>query len=252
MAKNPTIKQLYQSFKSMKSLSPKSNNPAEAKNQFSTSIGQSLSSSFSRKSQATASFRYPNSMVLQKTGCDEVRSKFKKMKNKKSTDHDGIRNKFLKLCSPIIQPYLVHAVNKAIETKCFPKNLKEAKVFVLSKEGDTSSPDNYRPISLLSAMSKVFEKNFYKRNTKFFSQTKLFADNQFGFRNQYSCLHATAQTSQFLNEWYDLRSEGYASFIDIKKAFDTIDLSVLLSKLESCSVRAPVLHLREDYLTDRF
>ena len=57
----------------MKSMSPKSNNPAEEMNQFSTSIGQSLSSSFSRKNQATASFRYPNSMVLQKTGCNEVK-----------------------------------------------------------------------------------------------------------------------------------------------------------------------------------
>ena len=174
------------------------------------------------------------------------------MKNRKSTDHDGIRNKILKLCSPIIEGYLVDAVNKAIETQCFPKNLKEAKVIALSKEGDTSSPESYRPISLLSAMSKVFEKILYTRKRKFFSQTNLFADNQFGFRNQYSCLHGTAQTTQFLSEWYDLRSEGYACFNDIKKAFDTIDLSILLSKLESCGFRAPVLHLRKDYLTDRF
>ena len=71
-------------------------------------------------------------MVLPKT--DEVRSIINKMKNKKSTDHDGISNEILKLCFPIIEPYLVDATNKAIETQCFPKCLKVAKVTALFKK----------------------------------------------------------------------------------------------------------------------
>ena len=121
----------------MKSLRPKTNIPAETLNHFFPSISKSLSSGFSGKNQAITGFRYPNSMVLQKTDCDEIRSIIIKMKKKKSTRHDCISNEVLKLCSPIIEPYLIHAINKTIETQCFPECLKVAKLMAFFEKDDT-------------------------------------------------------------------------------------------------------------------
>ena len=91
-------------------------------------------------------------MVLQKTDIEEVRSITIKMKNKKSTVHDGNRNELLKLCSSIIEQYLMDAINKTSETQRFRICLKVAKIIELfQKKTSTSVPENYCPIGLLSA-----------------------------------------------------------------------------------------------------
>ena len=139
------------------------------------------------------------------------------MKIKKSIGLDGLSNEIRKLFSPIIEPYLVDAIHKAIETQCFPESLKMAKVIALFKKGDASLPETFCLISLLSSMSKVFRNLFYKKMTKSLNKNKHFAENQFSFRKQFSCLYEIAQKSKFLHESYNLRSEGCGGLIDMKK-----------------------------------
>ena len=110
-------------------------------------------------------------MVLSYTNELEVSKVEGSLKNKKSSGHDGISNEILKCCSPITEKYSGRSFNDCIEKQVFPERLKFAKVLLLFKKGDESLPSKYRPISLLSSLSKVFEKLLHKRIVKFFNKT---------------------------------------------------------------------------------
>ena len=102
--------------------------------------------------------RVSKTMFLQHSDQWEVAKVLKQMKNKKSYGLDGISNEILKCCSPVIEPAIAAAFSKCIEERTFPKCLKIAQVFPISKKGDKRKPENYRPISLLSSINKGFEK----------------------------------------------------------------------------------------------
>ena len=139
----------------------------------------------------------------------------------------------LKHCSPVIEKYLSEAFNMSISKRKFPEFLKLAKVVPIFKKGDKTSPQNYRPISLLCSISKIFEKLLYNRMVQFFVNRKLFASEQFGLRKKRSCVHAISTVTDYIREKIDKKSTGQACFIDLQKAFDTLDHSILLKKLYS-------------------
>ena len=89
------------------------------------------------------------------------------MKNKKSSGSNGISNEILKCCSPVVDEHLCKAFNECLKVGIFPECLKSAKVIALHKKGEYSDRENYRPISLLSSLSKVFEKLLYTRMISF-------------------------------------------------------------------------------------
>ena len=109
-------------------------------------------------------------MALHEVGTDEISSIIKKLKNKRSTDPDGISNEILKCCSPVIDEYVCKIVNKCIRAECFPRQLKIAKVVPMFKKGDKTQPENYRPISILSPIGKVIEKVLLKQMNSFFTK----------------------------------------------------------------------------------
>ena len=103
-----------------------------------------------------------NFMVMFPTGELEIGKSTSKLKNKKSQGHDDISNEILKCCSPIVEPYLAVAFNRAIAEFKFLSALKIAKIISLFKKGDRAKLEKYRPIGLLSSLSKVFEKILYQ------------------------------------------------------------------------------------------
>ena len=112
-------------------------------------------------------------MFVHPTNEKEIYEILHGMKNKKSSGHDGISIETLKCCSPIIEPFLVRVFNQRF-TKCiFPECFKISKVIPLYKKRDKTDPHNYRPISLLSSLSKIFEKILHKRMMKFSQTNKL-------------------------------------------------------------------------------
>ena len=112
----------------------------------------------------------------------------------------------LKCCSPIVEKYIVKAFNRCIDTQNFPNFLKVAKVVPIFKKGERDSPENYRSISLLCSISKLFEKLLYSRMGSFFNAKKLFSPMQFGFRAKRSCVHAITNVTDYMRVEMDKKT----------------------------------------------
>ena len=116
----------------------------------------------------------------------------------------------------VITGFLTSTFNECITSEKFPNCLKLAKVIAL-KKGDENNPENYGPISLISTLSKNYEKLLYKRMTDFFTKCKLFSPYQYDFRAELSCVHATSEVTENMREGVHGKLNGFACFIDLKK-----------------------------------
>ena len=253
LGENPSASRIYKTLKYQKSATQPTNKipGVEALNDYFTQIGPTLSSKLPNLVYLSTIPRVTKTMVFNNTTAEEITKILHNLKNKKSTGYDGISNEILKCCSPIIEPYIADVFNKCLEKSIFPQSLKIARVIPLFKKGDRSNPENYRPISLLSSLSKVFEKVICKRMTKFFMKNESFTANQYGFRDKRSCTHAIGEVLDYIRNEMDKRNAGNACFIDLKKAFDTLDHNILLQKLEKYGFRGKVLSLLSNYLANR-
>ena len=129
---------------------------------------------------------------------------------------DGISSEILKCCSPKIERHFALASNKCIDEGVFPHIFKIAKVVPLFKKGDKKDTANYRPFSLLSVLSKVFEKILHNRMIRFTEKNDLICPMQYGFRNNMSCVDAIAAITEFVRTEIDKKAQGQACFIDLQ------------------------------------
>ena len=113
------------------------------------------------------------------------------------------------------------------QTGIFPDKLKIAKVIALYKKGATDDPSNYRPISLLSVFSKIFEKIMHKRLCDFSEVNDISHLLQFGFRQKHSTQHTLISMTETIKKSIDNGKFGCGIFIDLKKAFDTVNHTIL-------------------------
>ena len=171
-----------------------------------------------------------------------------KLPNKKSAGHDGMSNVLLKeLKNEIVSPLAI-IFNNSLSCGVFPTLMKNAEVVPLYKSGPKTETTNYRPISLLLTLSKILEKVMYKRIYSFLNEDQLFK-SQYGFRSQHSCQDAiTELTSSITKNWENNKS-SIAVFIDLSKAFDTLQHEVLFNKLEKYGIRGNTLKWFQCYLT---
>ena len=132
-----------------------------------------------------------------------------------------------------------------------PQQLKTAKVIPVFKSGRKDLMDNYRPISLLSCFSKILEKIVCARLTNFLDTNNLITSSQFGFRKNHSTVHPLVHFLNFVSTSLDKKEHSIAIFCDLRKAFDTVDPGILLSKLKKMGIRGVELLWFQDYLTNR-
>ena len=159
--------------------------------------------------------------------------------------------KFLKILAPIISTYLRDAFNKCHETGIFLNSLKNAKIVPIYKAKQKDIASNYRPISLLSSISKIFEKLLYSRLELFFSKNKVITKLQFGFCCGYSIKMAV---TDLYNQLLKNRDDGYTScclFLDLSKPIDTVNHKLLLDKLYLNGIRGNIHSFLPSYLTNR-
>ena len=169
--------------------------------------------------------------------------------NKAITDQIPLR--VIKSILPIIIPSITHIVNLSLSTGQFPDSCKLAVVTPIFKGGDCSDPNDYRPISILPIISKCIEFCVNGQLTDYFEENKILTNHQFGFRKNHS---TTYLTLDMFDELFDSKHKGNTPaiiFLDIKKAFDTVDHKILIDKLKFYGVDGTVILWIESYLSGR-
>ena len=182
---------------------------------------------------------------------DDIFKLINGLKSKSSTGHDGLSTIMLKYISKDILDILTHIVNQSLCTGIFPDSLKVAKITPIFKKENPHITDNYRPISLLPAISKIFEKVAYKQVYAYFIENDLLYDSQYGFRKLHSTELAALEITDRISTQLDQGKLPLAIYLDLSKAFDTIDHRILLDKLDYYGIKGTSLTWFKSYLSNR-
>ena len=193
----------------------------------------------------------PNSMSMIPIDPNEIKKQIMKLPNKSSSGYDGISNRLLKLLNASIAYPLSIIFNQSISTGIFPDKMKLSEVVPLYKGKERDEIINYRPISLLITISKVIEKLIYQRTISFIEKNNILYNSQYGFRSKRSCEHAIQELIGNVLESKNAKQHSCAMFLDLSKAFDTLDHKILLYKLEKYGIRGTCNNWFRSYLSDR-
>ena len=189
-----------------------------------------------------------NSIYLEDTNPAEVIEIIMGFENGKASD---IPISVLKRTANLISFTLSNLYNKCMQSGTFPSPFKIGKVTPIYKKDNTECIENYRPVSILPLFGKIFEKIIYKRLYTFFTSKGILHEEQFGFRKGHSTTHALHKSVDSISKSLASGKHVLGIFIDLSKAFDTLDHQTLLSKLENYGIRGVALSLLKSYLTER-
>ena len=170
----------------------------------------------------------------------------------KAPGQDNFSPRFLKDGATMIAEPLAHIINLSLRTSVVPGKMKIAKVIPLFKSGSKTSVENYRPISVLPALSKVFERIVYDQLSNYLEHHNLITSCQFGFRKRYNTELAVTLFTDQIRQAMDQGKLTGAVFIDLQKAFDTVEHSILLSKLPFYGIKDTELAWIKSYLSNRY
>jgi len=180
-----------------------------------------------------------------------VFSLLSKLCKSKATGLDTISAQLLGECADLIADPMCSFFNQSIRSGIFPQEWKCAKVIALFKEGNHSDLNIYRPISIVPIVAKVFERIIYDQVYGYLTENNLISSQQTGFRSLHSTVTALLEAT---NNWafnIDSGSVNAVVFLDLKKAFDTVDHSILLSKSFEYGIRGIAYEWFRSYLDNR-
>ena len=226
---------------------------AECFNDFFASVGTNLASKIPATNKNFLSYldKFDSTMSFSSLTPDELEKAFKSLKSNKSPGIDEIDVNVIKEIFDIIKPILQHIFNLSILEGKFPDELKIAKVTPVFKAGDKTDPGNYRPISVLSCLSKILEKIMYNRLYDYLTKNNILFKKQFGFQKNHSTEHALLELISEISESFENSKYTIGVFIDLSKAFDTVNHDILISKLRRYGITGTNLDWFKNYLTNR-
>ena len=225
----------------------------DALNNHFSSIGENMCNNFENNEHFKI-YMPPSlnkSILLRKITEEDINKIFDSLSNKNSKGLDYSSHKLVKLVKAEIVPILTRLINQSIADKVYPKCLKIAKIVPLFKSGKKNDVNNYRPISLLSTFNKIFECVLHKTITSFIENNNILFQNQFGFRKYHSTIDALIKTHDYIIHEIRNKKKVIGIFIDLKKAFDSIDTNILIEKLKFYGIEGPFNDIIKSYLTNR-
>lgn len=192
-----------------------------------------------------------NSFNFTQVEHNEVLSILNTFSYKKATGPDNIPMRVLKENQDTLLPLLTKMTNNIIHSSIFPDNLKIARVKPVFKKGQTTDPNNYRPISILPALSKIIEKVLSKQIYNYFETHNLLSECQFGFRRNKNTTDATLDLVEYIYRNMESGIKTQGIFLDFSKAFDTVNHGLLIDKLLFYGFSSCACKLIKNYLTNR-
>lgn len=192
-----------------------------------------------------------SSFVLLDTDPTEVDRILTGLDSNSAPGWDGISTKFLKMSRAFIVPLICSLANLCFHKGIFPKALKRSIVTPVFKGEDKTDVNNYRPVSLLTSISKIVEKLLNNRLMGYLNKFNILSSSQYGFRKGFSSQDAILALTPLIVQEADKGNKCLAVFLDLKKAFDTVSVDTLVRRLEQIGIRDKALSLFKSYLGDR-
>ena len=193
-----------------------------------------------------------DSMFLTPVCEREIKKELENLDPSKSCGHDNIMPKVVKQLATELSEPLSHIINLTFSTGKLPVDFKTSIVIPVYKSGDSCEFNNYRPISLLPCFSKILEIMIYKRLLNYLNKICLLSEHQFGFRRNHSTNFALIDLINKITTALDNKEFAIGVFLDLSKAFDTVDHSLLLQKLEFYGIRGIALEWFKNCVTQRY
>ena len=219
-----------------------------------TNVGQEYANNIPKTNKLPKMYmknKQMNTMYLNPTDPEEISNIINRLKPKNSSGHDNINSKLLKsLVSEIKLPVSI-LTNLSLSNGIFPDIYKLAEVVPIFKAKNKEEVTNYRPISLLPTLSKILEKVIHKRTYSYLQKNKILYNSQYGFRPKHSTNDAITELITDITENLEDKTNTITTFLDLSKAFDTIDHNILLNKLEHYGLRGKSQKWFKSYLTNR-
>ena len=189
-----------------------------------------------------------SSIYLTEATEDEIEKIISEFDTGKASDIPLI---LIKNSAKIVSHTLKRLYNDYMANGIYPTEFKVGKIIPVFKKGNVELLENYRPVSILPIFGKIFEKIIFSRLYGFFTAKGILHDKQFGFRRGHSTSHALHNSVEIIKSATDNNQHVLGIFIDLSKAFDTIDHKILLQKLSHHGIRGPAQNLLRSYLMGR-
>lgn len=190
--------------------------------------------------------------ILPYTNPHEINEIIKCLPNRKSPGLDLITNALLKKIPKKAITLLSILFNSLLKIGHFPTEWKKAAVIMIKKPGkDNTNPNSYRPISLLSSVSKIFEKIIYTRLINHLDAIEAIPHHQFGFKPKHSTTQQLLRLTEYINNGFEKKFHTGAAFLDIAQAFDRVWHQGLLYKLKTLNTHSAIFNIIKSFLSDR-
>ena len=223
-------------------------------NNYFSNVGVNLAKTLKHSKSTFDTYMPPdqiNSMFCPEIKCNEILIEINKLNPRKSSGPDNIGPSLLiEFATSFVKP-LFYLYNLSISTGIMPSKLKIAKVIPIYKKSETTDPSNYRPISLLSIFNKLLEKLVCRRLVNFLDKCGTIYEYQFGFRKKHSTSLALIEVVDSIYKHLDNHDYVVGIYIDLQKAFDTVDHNILLAKMYKYGIRGTMHKWFQSYLCDR-